>query len=199
MRRILLTTSIALALVFLAVLIINNITEAQRPERPDRPDRRAQRQRPRGERPRSTGLATLMGGIRESFFQVAIMMDTNDEQLVEIRAAYKEILKDVKAKREVFQEKEKELREKMRDLQGDERRQQMREFSQQARKFISGINSNLKDKLKVTLTGEQFEAYEKWDKKRQERPRRQSQGRRERPRQRETNRPEPKPEKEVEQ
>lgn len=172
MRRIFLATSIALALVFFAVLIINNITEAQRPERPDRPERDAQRQRP--QRARATGLTNLLGGIRDSFWQVAIMMDTNDEQLVQIRAAYKEMLKDVMTKGEALREQQRALQGKARELEEGELREQRRELSQQTRELISGINTTLKDKLKVTLTEEQFAKYEEWYKNRQERARRTS-------------------------
>jgi len=182
MKRIFLATSIAFVLVFFAVLIINNITEAQRTERPDRPERGAQRERPRGQFTAQRALENLFGGIRTSFWQVAMVMDTNDEQLVKIRADYKEVLKDVVAKGNELRKKERELRQKARDLQPEERRQQMSQFSQQTRELISGVNSNLKDKLKTTLTEGQFAKYEGWEKKRQERARRSLQNRRERPR-----------------
>jgi len=184
MRRILLATSIALVFVFFAVLIIGNITEAQRPDSSDR-----RRQRPRGERARPTGLGNFMGGISNSFWQVAIMMDTTDEQLVKIRTGYKEILKEAMAKR-------KELQEKANELRGSENREQRRELFQQSRELFLGINKNLKVKLKVTLTEKQFAEYEKWEKARQESARRRSQDRGERPRRRDTQPTKPEQEKE---
>ncbi len=192
MRRILLTTSIALVFVFFAVLIISNITEAQRAQRTERP---GQRQAPRGARP-GMRLSDPMEGIRESFWRVAIMMDTNDEQLVKIRTAYKEISKDITTKRKELQAKAKELQGKAKELQESELREQGRELFQQSRDVLQGINNNLKEKLKVTLTEEQFTKYEDWDKERQKRARRgnSSQGRRGRPRQRDAQPTPPKPE-----
>ncbi len=144
MRRSFVTIAVLLAFALLAVMIGQNVTDAQRPGRPDRPGP------PRGGM--QFGPQALIRGMSfdRTWMLLSFELDTADDQLVKARTAYLKAWNDIREYGDA-------MHKEMRDLEGPDARDKRKEMFEEMRTKAKGIQSELDASLKEILTDEQYQ------------------------------------------